>query len=186
MKTKTVRSKEVYNCGLFWVTEDRIVLSDGFRINRSIVRHPGSAVAMPVDERGNILLIRQYRAPAGRHLWELPAGKVDDGENALQAAKRELAEETGYRARRWQKLVRFLPSPGFLQETMTIYLATELTAGNPTPMESERIEMKWFTRREVGTMIDSGKIDDGKTIIGFFMSQKYMKGGRKAASAQRP
>src|SRR5262249_46928831 len=108
-----------------------------------------------------------------------PAGKVDEGENVLQAAKRELAEETGYRARQWQKMVKFLPSPGFLQETMTIYMATDLTAGTPTPTESERIETRWFTRREVGTMVDSGKIDDAKTIIGYFMSQKYLKGRKR-------
>ncbi len=79
--------------------------------------------------KNRILLVRQYRLPAGKFLWELPAGKVDEGENALQAARRELIEETGYRAKKWTKLASFFVSPGYVQERMTIYLAEDLTAG---------------------------------------------------------
>src|SRR5579872_168774 len=102
---KITSSREVYKCRLFRVTEDRAVdPKTGFEINRSVVRHAGSAVMMAVDERKRILLVRQYRLPADKYLWELPAGKLDEGETALQAAKRELVEETGYRARTWKKL----------------------------------------------------------------------------------
>jgi ADP-ribose pyrophosphatase len=167
MKMTTKASAEVYRCDLFWVTDDKVRADDGFQLNRSVVRHAGSAVAMPVDTRNRVLLIRQYRVPAARWLWELPAGKVDPGETTLRAAKRELAEETGYRARQMKKLASFFPSPGFLQERMTIYLATGLTAGVATPTESERIETRWFTSQEVAKMIRTGKIEDAKTIIGF-------------------
>jgi len=169
---KITSSREVYKCSLFRVTEDHAVdKKSGFKIKRAVVRHLGSAVMMAVDDRKRILLVRQYRLPAEQYLWELPAGKLDPGEKPLQAAKRELAEETGYKARTWKKLVSFFPSPGYVGEKMTIFLATDLTQGEATPMEDERIETGWFTQREVGDMIRSGKIEDGKTIIGFFMQR---------------
>ena len=165
---KITSTNEVYKCRLFSVTEDEAVdLKTGFRIKRAVVRHRGSAVMMAVDEKKRILLVRQYRLPAGKYLWELPAGSVDPGEKPLQTARRELIEETGYRARTWRKLASFFPSPGFVAERMTIYLATDLTAGTATPMDDERIEAHWFTRRELADMIGAGKIEDAKTIIGF-------------------
>jgi ADP-ribose pyrophosphatase len=167
---KIISSRVVYKCRLFRVTEDRAVdPKTGFEIRRSVVRHAGSAVMMAVDEKKRVLLVRQYRLPAEKYLWELPAGKVDPGEKPLQAAKRELIEETGYRARTWKKLASFWVSPGYVQEKMTIYLATNLTAGVATPMEDERIEPRWFTRQEMSRMVRSGKIEDAKTIIGFLM-----------------
>ena len=167
---KITSSKQVYSCSLFRVTEDRAVDGKtGFKIKRCVVRHVGSAVMMAVDEKNRILLVRQYRLPAERYLWELPAGRLDPGETPLQAAKRELREETGCSARKWTKLVTFFASPGYVQERMTIYRAEELTQGEATPMDDERIEAKWFTRKEVGAMIRSGKIQDAKTMIGFFL-----------------
>ncbi|MGD0873127.1 MAG: NUDIX hydrolase [Bryobacteraceae bacterium] len=166
---KITSSREVYRCRLFHVTEDRAVdPKTGFEIKRSVVRHVGSAVMMAVDERKRILLVRQYRLPAAKYLWELPAGKLDPGEKPLQTARRELIEETGYRARTWRELASFLVSPGYVAERMTIYLATNLTAGKATPMEDERIEARWFTAPEVARLIRAGDIDDAKTIIGFF------------------
>jgi ADP-ribose pyrophosphatase len=164
---KITQSKEVYRCGLFWVTEDEAVDKTGWRMKRSIVRHRGSAVMMAVDEKSRVLLVRQYRLPANQFLWELPAGKRDEGETVLQTAKRELIEETGVRAKTWKKLASFYPSPGYVEEKMTIFLATDLTQGEAAPMDDERIETKWFTKKEVREMIASNKILDGKTMIGF-------------------
>lgn len=167
---KIIQSKEAYRCSLFRVTED--VARDpksGFEIKRAVVRHNGSAVILPVDEKKRILLVRQYRLPAGKKMWELPAGKVDEGEKPLQAARRELIEETGYRARKLEKLGSFYPSPGYIEEYMTIYLATGLTAGEANPMDDERIETGWFTAREIEQKILAGTIDDGKTVIGYFL-----------------
>jgi ADP-ribose pyrophosphatase len=168
---KIVESKEVYNCGLFRVTEDKAVdPKNGFEIKRSVVRHAGSAVMMAMDDKKRILLVRQYRLPAEDYMWELPAGKVDDGEKPLQAAKRELGEETGYKARKWTKLVSFFASPGYVQERMTIFLATDLIEGEATPMDDERIETRWFKRKDVAQMIRDGKIQDGKTIMGYYLA----------------
>ncbi len=166
---KLIASNELYRCRLFWVTEDDARDSTGFEIKRSIVRHAGSAVMMAVDDQRRILLVRQYRLPARAYLWELPAGKLDPGEKALQAARRELVEETGYCARRWQKLISFYPSPGYVSEKMTIFLAQDLTAGQAHPMDDERIETRWFSPQLVERMIRTNKIQDGKTIIGYFV-----------------
>jgi len=164
---KTTSSKEVYSCGLFQVTEDEASDGKGYDIKRSIVRHAGSAVMMAVDRKDRVLLVRQYRMPAEKRLWELPAGKVDKGENVAQAAKRELIEETGYRAKKWKKLVEFYPSPGYVEEKMTVYLATGLTAGEATPMDDERIETRWFSKKELGEWIRKNRIVDAKTMIAY-------------------
>jgi ADP-ribose pyrophosphatase len=164
---KLISSVRKYGNSLFSVTEDHAVEPGGFEIKRAIVQHAGSAVMMAVDDRRRILLVRQYRLPARGYLWELPAGKVDPGETPRQAAKRELIEETGYRAKKWTKLVAFYPSPGYVAEKMTIFLATGLTAGEARPMGDERIETRWFTGKEIEDGIRSGKIVDAKTMIGY-------------------
>jgi len=170
---KITSSREVYKCNLFRVTENRASDSkSGFKIKRSVVRHAGSAVMMAVDGQRRILLVRQYRLPAARYMWELPAGRLDPGEKPLEAAKRELIEETGYRARRWTKLASFFVSPGYVDERMTIYLAENLVAGVATPMDDERIETRWFPAAEVERLIETGKLDDAKTIVGFYRWQK--------------
>jgi ADP-ribose pyrophosphatase len=172
---KTISSEELIRTPIFWVTMDHALDPDGFEIKRAIVGHPGSAVVMPVDSKKRVLLVRQYRLPAKRYLWELPAGRVDPGETPLQAAKRELREETGCRAKKFTKLAEFYPSPGFLAEKMTIYLATEITLGESTPMEDERIETRWYTAKEIDQLIVSGKILDAKTQIGFLRWQRASK-----------
>src|SRR5665213_4042298 len=142
---KLISSKEITSNRIFTVTQDHALDPSGFEIKRAIVQHRGSAVIMPVDEKKRILLVRQYRLPARQYLWALPAGTVDPGEKPLHTARRELVEETGYRAKKWTKLAEFYPSPGFLTEKMTIYLATGLTAGESKPMEDERIATRWFS-----------------------------------------
>lgn len=164
---KVISSKETLRTPIFRVTEDRAIEPGGFEIQRAIIQHEGSAVMMAVDEKNRVLLVRQFRLPARQYLWELPAGRLDPGEKPLAAAKRELEEETGYRARKWRKLLSYFPSPGFLAEKMTIFLATELTAGQAKPMDDERIETRWFGARELEEQIKAGKILDGKTLIGF-------------------
>ena len=172
---KLISSKKVYECSLFSVTEDHASDGKGYEIRRSIVRHTGSAVMMAVDAKKRILLVRQYRLAAGMKMWEFPAGGLDAGENPLQGAKRELAEETGYRARTWKKLAIFYGSPGFVAEKMTIFLATDLIEGEATPMDDERIETRWFTSAEIDRMLRTGKIIDGKTMIGYLTWKRFIR-----------
>jgi ADP-ribose pyrophosphatase len=165
---EVISSRELLKTKLFSVVEEVANDPGGFEIKRSIVRHPGSAVMMAVDENDRVLLVKQFRLPAEQYLWELPAGRLDSGESPLQAAKRELREETGFDAKQWTELVSFWPSPGYVQEKMTIFLAQDLTEGKQEPMEDERIEIRWFEHEELARMIRSGEILDGKTLIGHF------------------
>lgn len=165
---RVISSKELLKTKLFTVVEEVANDPSGFEITRSIVRHPGSAVMMAVDESDRVLLVQQFRLPAEANLWELPAGRLDPGESPLQAAKRELREETGYSAKKWTELVSFWASPGYVQEKMTIFLAEELTQGKQEPMDDERIEIRWFQRDELARMVRTGEIVDGKTLIGYY------------------
>ncbi len=177
---KVISSKEVLKNKLFRIVDEVATDSSGFEIHRYIVRHPGSAVMMPVDDKERVLLIKQFRLPAERDLWELPAGRLDPGESPLQAAKRELREETGYKAKKWVKLASFWASPGYVDEKMNLFLALDLTAGEQQPMEDERIEMRWFSKRELGDLIRAGKLPDGKTIAGYFLWLDYVRRERRS------
>lgn len=147
-------------------------------VRRDLVRHPGSVVVLAVDETGRepkILLERQFRYAAGEYLWELPAGSMDPGESALVGAKRELLEETGYSAKKWKLALYFWPSPGFLTETMSIFLAQDLEHGDANPEEDEVIESQLVPLSKALKMVKSGKIKDGKTIAGvlWFKQMKH-------------
>ena len=163
---RIVSSKLLLQARVFQVFFEKAVDPSGFHIEREIVRHVGSAVMLARDARGRILLVRQFRLPAKRRMWELPAGRLDPRESPLAAARRELVEETGYRARRWKRLVSYYPSPGYCAEKMTLFLAEDLTAGEARPEHDESIECRWFTRTEILRMLRRGEILDGKTLLG--------------------
>jgi ADP-ribose pyrophosphatase len=186
---KLLSSVQKFKSSIFRVTFDRAIDPDGFEIKRAIVHHGGSAVMMPVDEKGRILLVRQYRLAARQYLWEVPAGRVDPGETVLQAARRELKEETGYKASKWTRLSSFYVSPGFLSEKMTVYAAEHLTAGEQQPMEDERIEMRWFTQAEIDHLIASQQLQDAKTMLAFLTWKRYHRGaaaGGKGTKGKKP
>ena len=153
---------------VFYVTTDHVEEPGGIRARRDVIRHSGSVVVLAVDRRGRILLEHQYRHAAQSMMWELPAGRIDEGEPVVTAAKRELLEETGFTARSWKKILHFYVSPGFLDETMTIYLACGLKAGEAQPEADEKIDVHFYTLTEARRMILKGKIQDAKTIAGVF------------------
>jgi ADP-ribose pyrophosphatase len=170
---KITRKREVYNSKIFRVVEEEAKDPSGFEIKRAIVRHGGSSVILAVDDKDRILLVKQFRLPAEKDLWEIPAGRLDPGEKPLATAKRELREETGYSAKKWKKLAAYWPSPGYVSEKMHLFLATGLTAGEATPMDDERIERRWFKKKELDKLIRNGEIEDGKTLIAFLYWRRY-------------
>jgi ADP-ribose pyrophosphatase len=139
------------------------------------VRHPGSAVMLPVDEKDRILLVHQFRLPAEQKLWEIPAGRLDPGETPLKAAKRELEEETGLKAKKWVKLASFYASPGYVAEKMNLFLALDLKQGEQNLMDDERIEIEWFSKKRLREMIHNGEIKDAKTIVAFYLWLDWIK-----------
>jgi ADP-ribose pyrophosphatase len=166
---KVLSSKKVFNGRVFNVTRDRVREPNGVTAIREVIRHSGSVVVLAVDDSGpepKVLLERQYRYAAQDFMLELPAGRIDPGENALAGGKRELLEETGYTAARWKKALFFYPSPGFLEESMTIFLARGLKPGTAQPEDDERIEHELVPLSRVVNLILEGKIRDGKTIAG--------------------
>lgn len=181
--TKSVRilsSKVAYRGPVFQITSDTVKEPSGVTVRRDVVRHSGSVVIMAVENtsllsRGRqkkpsskaeprVLLARQYRYTANDFLWELPAGRIDEGEDELPAAKRELLEETGFAADRWKRVLHFFVSPGFLDETMAVYLAEGLHAGKAQPEEDEYIAKRFFSLAQAVRMATSGVIRDAKTI----------------------
>ena len=173
-KAKTLSSKIVFRGKVFSVRRDEIIEPTGVTATRDMIAHLGSVVVMPVQDDGKIVLIRQYRYAARQYLWELVAGRIDAGENPKQAAKRELIEETGLRAKKMRVFLEFWPSPGFLEEKMFVLLAEGVTQGVAEPEEDERIEAKAFTRGEIEKMLKSGALHDGKTISSLLYYLRFM------------
>jgi ADP-ribose pyrophosphatase len=166
---RVLSSRMAYRGPVFSVMTDDVLEPTGVRVRRDVVRHTGSIVILAVDESGSeprVLIEKQYRHAAGRFLYELPAGRIDEGENELKAAKRELREETGYSARKWKKILHFWASPGFVAETMSVYLASDLTLGNAEPEDDEVIEISLVPLRKAVSMVIDGTIQDAKTIAG--------------------
>jgi ADP-ribose pyrophosphatase len=166
-KARLVSSRTVYRGPVFTVTTDHVDEPGGIRVRRDLIHHSGSVVVLAVDDARKtprVLLERQYRHAAGAFLWELPAGRIDPGEQELKAAKRELLEETGYTAAKWKRILKFYASPGFVAETMSVFLATGLRAGQAQPEEDEFISMRMVPLPMVVRMILRGTVRDGKTI----------------------
>ena len=174
-KARVLSSKELYKGKVFGVRRDRVIEPGGVEVTRDIVTHNGSVVVLPVFPDRSILLIRQYRYSAGQFLWELVAGRVEPGEAASRAARRELAEETGYTARRYRKLMDVFPTPGFVTETMVVFLAEGLTAGQARPEADEKIEMERFSLRRLEGMMKSGALRDAKSIAGILYYARFVK-----------
>src|SRR5215813_2756801 len=166
-KARLVSSRTVYRGPVFSVTTDHVLEPGGVKVRRDLIHHSGSVVVLAVDDSFStprVLLERQYRHAAGDFLWELPAGRIDPGEDELKAAKRELIEETGYRAAHWRRILKFYASPGFVAETMAVYMATGLREGEAEPEEDEIIHHRMVPLPTAINMVLKGSIRDGKTI----------------------
>jgi ADP-ribose pyrophosphatase len=168
---KLLSRKIGYRGQVYTVVADQVREPKGVTALREIIRHHGSVVVLAVDDSVSppwVLLEKQYRYAADEYLWELPAGHIDPGEKAAKAARRELLEETGLTAKHWKRALRFYVSPGILDETMEVFLATGLSQGKATPEDDERIVTRFFPLPEALNMANSGKIRDAKTLASLF------------------
>jgi len=161
-------SRTVYEGRIVKLKLDRVIEPGGVGVDREVVCHSGSVVVLPRLCDGRVLLVRQFRYPAGRWLWELVAGGIEPGETPRQAARRELLEEAGYRARTLRPLFRFFSSPGFLNEEMHLIEASGLTLCRAQPEADERIRLGRFTPLQLRKMLRAGQIRDAKTLVGLF------------------
>jgi ADP-ribose pyrophosphatase len=174
-RAQILKSEVLYQGKVFRLQRDIVIEPGGVQAERDIIVHPGSVVVLPVFKDGRVLLIRQYRHSVGEFLWELVAGRKEPNESPVAGARRELIEETGYTARRLRKLLRVVPTPGFVNEWMWIFAAEGLTAGAAQPEEDEKITARIFTLKQVEKMIHRGTLRDAKSICGLLYYMRFRK-----------
>ncbi len=155
---------------------DKVLLPDGREAEREVVGHWGAVGVVPLDGEGGIFLVQQYRHATGEDLLEIPAGKLTKGEDPLECAKRELTEEIGVSAKKWQELCRFYTSPGFSDEMLHLFMAEELEQGKPCPDEDEFLAIKKVKISEAFDMLRGGTIRDSKTAVGVLFAYMHHKG----------
>jgi len=174
--------RSIFEGRVFSVRIETIPLPKGGELQAEIIRHPGSVVIVPITERNEIILVRQYRPAIGRWAWELPAGSLKPGEDVDRAARRECQEETGLIASRVERMGSFFPTPGYCDEEMTFFRATGLRAPGPEDVEAhqdddEDIEARAFAHDELQRMIGAGQIIDLKTIAGLSLINSLQRSG---------
>ena len=179
LKETYVSGERLYTGAILNLERWQVKLPSGETAPREIVLHQGAAGIVPVDDQGRVILVRQYRTAIEDFTWEIPAGKLDKpGEDTLECAKRELGEETGCTAARWQLLTRMVASPGFTNERIALYLATALQSGNEHPDQDEFITAKAFPLAEAVAMVERGDLRDAKTCLALLLAEKALKGRR--------
>jgi ADP-ribose pyrophosphatase len=183
-KARLISSKLAYKGKVFSVFSDTVIEPTGHKNVRDVIRHNGSVIILAIDDSGPhaadpiVILERQYRHAAGQFLLELPAGRIEPGEAPLAAARREMIEETGYRAKRWTMIAKYFASPGFLGEYMQIYLARDIRPGDAAPEDDEQIEILRVPLSEALALVAAQKIHDGKTLIGLMLYDSARRAGR--------
>ncbi|HEY2646293.1 MAG TPA: NUDIX hydrolase [Candidatus Acidoferrales bacterium] len=177
-RAQVLNSEVLYQGRVFRLQRDTVIEPGGVQVERDIIVHPGSVVVLPIFKDGRVLLIRQYRHSVGEFLWELVAGRKEPKEIPMAAARRELIEETGYRAKRLRKLMRVVPTPGFVNEWMWIFAAEGLIEGVAQPEEDEKITPRIFSLKEAEQMIERGTLRDAKSICGILYYARFMKKNR--------
>ncbi len=167
---KFLKSEEVFTGNLLTVYCDQVELPNGKEASREFIRHPGAIAVVPVTNDGKIVLVRQYRYPVGKNMLEVPAGKLDKGEQPDQCVLRELEEETGYVAKNIRKLSSIYTTPGFTDEVIHLYIAEELTLAKQCPDEDEFLDVEIYTKEEIRAMIEDGTINDAKSMLALLLA----------------
>jgi len=177
-KARVINREDLYQGRVFGVRREHVIEPNGIEATREFVTHPGSVVVLPVFPDGRILMIRQYRHATGQYLWELVAGRKDEGESFVEGAHRELQEETGYRAHRMTQVLDLFPTPGFLTERMIVFLAEGLSKGSAQPEDDEKITQRIFSLSEIERWIRTGKIRDAKSVAGILFYASFLAARR--------
>lgn len=182
MEEKTISSQQIWQGKFLTLREDKVTLPNGHETIRYIIEHPGAVAIIPVTKSKEIVMVEQFRKPIERVLLELPAGKLEKGEDPLISAQRELLEETGCVAGKIEKLGSFYSGPGFTDEILYLYLATDLEQQEACPDEDEFVVVKTIPLDKALRMVEEGKICDGKTIIGILWADRILGGEQYADS----
>ncbi len=173
---RTIDKKLIYKGKIIDLEVLDVELPDGNRSKREIVLHRGASAIIPIDQDGNIVMVRQYRKPVEKELLEIPAGTLEEGEDPLHCAKRELIEEIGYGAKSFEPLVSFYSTPGFTTEKLFLYIARELYKEEGEADFDEFIEVEKVKLEDAFSMVMDGKIEDAKSIIGILLAYQRLKG----------
>ncbi len=173
---KTIDSQDIFQGRIINLRIDRVVLPDGNESTREIVEHPGAVAIVAIDENQNIWMVKQYRKAVEEILMEIPAGTLEKGEDPLECAKRELAEETGLKAQKWESILSYYSAPGFVTEKLHLFLATGFTEGDKHTDQDEFLYTVKLPLAEAYEAIFSGDIKDGKSIIGIHYALKLLAG----------
>ena len=174
MNTKINRHVTLHEGRVFSLVTENVTLENGVTIDLDIIRHPGASAIVPLTDNNTLLMIKQYRHAVGDFIWEIPAGTLDANETPLECAKRELVEETGFSANTWQKLGETTPLPGYSDERIHIFFATDLTPARQDLDLDEILHVHEVRFDEVVKMAQRGEIEDGKTISGLFMASLWL------------
>lgn len=173
-KYRTISRQEIYKGKIVTLVKDKVLLPNDKIADREIVLHKGAAAIVPIDETGKIIFVRQYRQPVGEELLEIPAGLLEKGEEPIESAKRELEEETGYKASEMHHICSMFNSAGFSNEMVHLYLAKGLHEGKQNLDEDEFVEIERYTFDEALKMIFDGRIKDSKSISGILGAKYFM------------
>ncbi|MBW2094086.1 MAG: NUDIX hydrolase [Deltaproteobacteria bacterium] len=175
METKVLEKTLLHQGRVFKLIREKMRLPNGTTVDLDIIRHPGAAAMVPLKDDGSLVMVRQYRHAVGGYIWEIPAGTLDHGESPLECAKRELIEETGYAAERWEKLGAIIPVPGYSDEKIHIFLAGDLHASLQNLDSDEIIHVREVPFEKAFAMIEKGEIKDSKTITSLFLAKRRLE-----------
>ena len=177
MAVKVNKKELLYAGRVFKLMRENITLENGVTTSLDIVRHPGASAMVPIYDTNTVLLIKQYRHAVGGFIWEVPAGTFNDSEAPLECAKRELVEETGFSAETWEKLGEITPVPGYSDERIHIFLASDLGPARQNLDSDEVLSVHKIKLNDVIDMVNKGEIQDSKTISSLFMAINWLKKG---------